>query len=184
MFMNQDSFASDHGSFGDRPIPYITSGGAWSESKSVLREKLTAQGEKNTPQELMILLCKKLYDVNQKALKTSAFCKVFHTFMLCVKSLFAGFDMRGFFGGMSKYHDTRALLQSLNLPFANKFDDNFLDSGSVDVDPFATVGRLDHDIYCICVRIWDLLLFFAIMKRPRRDVSLIEVRTVLTDRFV
>jgi hypothetical protein len=78
----------------------------------------------------------------------------------------------------------RFLLQSLNLPFASKFHDNFLES-SKDVDPAACVGRVDHETFCLGVRLWDILLFFAIMKRPRRDVALIEdFSCTLTEHMV
>jgi hypothetical protein len=185
MFINKDSANSDCGSFGDNPIPYITSGGAWSDSQSVLRERVTVPSEKIASQEVVIPLSKKLYEANQKALETSAFCKMNFSFTLCLKSLFKGFDMREFFGGMSQYQDSRALLQSLNLPFANKFENNFMDSGGMDVDPFAVVGKTGHDIFCLSVRIWDILLFFAIMKRPRRDVSLMEdVSSTFTEHMI
>jgi hypothetical protein len=181
----QDSFNGDNGSFGNSPIPYITSGGDWSESTSILREKLHLPNDKKLTSEVIPLVCKKLYEKNHRALKTSAFIRMQHTFTLCVKSLFAGYDLRGFFGGMSKYHDSKFLLQSLNLPFADKFDDNFLDSGSLDVDPVACVGRVEHDIFCLGVRVWDILLFFSIMKRPRRDISLIEdVTSTFTEHMV
>jgi hypothetical protein len=80
----------------------------------------------------------------------------------------------------------RSLLQSLNLPFASKFTDNFMDTGGTDtVDPFACVGRVDHETYCLGVRLWDILLFFAIMKRPRRDVALMEdFSSTLTEHLV
>jgi hypothetical protein len=185
MFMNKDTFNGDQGSFGSNPIPYITSMGDWSDSTSILREKIHVPNEKRNTQDILPLVCKKLYEKNQRALKTSAFCKGSHTFMLCMRSLLNGFDMRGFFGGMSKYHDSKSLLQSLNLPFADKFDSNFLDSGSIEVDPVACVGRVEHEIFCLGLRIWDILLFFAIMKRPRRDVSLIEdVSCTLTEHMV
>ena len=78
----------------------------------------------------------------------------------------------------------RFLLQSLNLPFASKFYDNFIES-SKDVDPAACVGRVDHETFCLGVRLWDILLFFAIMKRPRRDVALIEdFSCTLTEHMV
>jgi hypothetical protein len=181
----QDTFHGDHGCFGNNPIPYITTDGDWSENTSTLREKLTSTTEKSVVGEVIPLLSKKIYEKNQRALKTSAFCKMQSSFTLCMKSLFASFDLRGFFGGMSKYHDSRALLHSLDLPFADKFHDNFLDSDSIDVDPIGCVGRVNHDSYCFGVRIWDILLFFAIMKRPRRDISLIEdVSATLTEHMV
>jgi hypothetical protein len=210
MFMNKDSLNSDQGSFADNPIPYITSEGSWTDSSSVLREKMTVNqntGDKKVVVDIISPLTKKLYEKNQRALKTSAFCKVQHTFTICLKSLFAGYDLRGFFGGMSKYHDSRALLESLNFPFAAKFSNDFMDSGGVDVDPVGLIGRVDHDVYCYGVRLWDMLLFFAIMKRPRyllilvflaflviltwyyiffrRDVSLIEdVSATFTEHMI
>jgi hypothetical protein len=60
--------------------------------------------------EISGILCKKLYERNQKPLKTSAFCSSQYTFTLCVKSLFAAYDLRRFFGGMSKYHDSKYVL--------------------------------------------------------------------------
>jgi hypothetical protein len=131
------------------------------------------------------MLCKKLYEQNKKALNTSAFCKMQHSFILCIKSLFTGFDLRGFFGGMSKYHDSAFLLQSLDVPFASQFSNGFLDNSSLDVDPVACVGRIEHDVFCLGVRIWDILLFFSIMKRPRRDISLIEdVSSTFTEHMI
>jgi hypothetical protein len=103
----QDTFNGDFGSFGSNPIPYITSKGDWSESSSILRERLHLANEKKVSNEVVPQLCKKLYEKNQKALKASAFCKMQHTFVLCVKSILTGFDMRGFFGGMSMYHNSR-----------------------------------------------------------------------------
>lgn len=75
---------------------------------------------------------------------------------------------------MSKYPDSKFLLESLDLNFASNFQSSFVEPESLNVDPVACMGRVDIDIYCIGVRIWDILLFFALMKRPRRDIALIE----------
>jgi hypothetical protein len=55
----------------------------------------------------------------------------------------------------------------------------------MDVDPIAHVGRIDHDVYCLGLRLWDILLFFSLMKRPRRDIALLEDFTSsLTEHMV
>lgn len=94
MFLNKDSVLGDAGSFGARPIPYITSKGDWSDANSVLREKIFTGNDRKAQSEIIPPLCKKLFDKNQKALNTSAFCKSHHSFVLCIKSLFVGFDLR------------------------------------------------------------------------------------------
>lgn len=96
----------------------------------------------------------------------SGFCKQVFSFHRCMQSLQAGYDLRQFFGGMSFFHDSRALLASLGVAGAQKFPNNFLDdTGS---DPGMHVARLSGEVHCISVRIWDALLWFSIMRRPRR----------------
>ena len=63
---------------------------------------------------------------NEKTLKSCAFCKQSSSFHMCVTSAMVPFDLRDFIGGMSLFNNTRALFQSLQLPFADKFPTNFL----------------------------------------------------------
>jgi hypothetical protein len=108
MFLNKNSFHGDYGHFGETPMPYVTSEGSWADFSSILREKCSVPNDKKPVDiDMASTLCKKLYDKNQKALKTSAFCKTQQSFQLCIKSLFTAYDLRGFFGGMSKYHNSK-----------------------------------------------------------------------------
>jgi hypothetical protein len=90
------------------------------------------------------------------------------------------FDFRAFFGGMSMYHDSAGMARILGIPNADMlFANDFVHGMNGDADPVMLPSRLpssmgDNEV-CISVRVWDALLWFAIMGRPRRDIS------VLTD---
>lgn len=178
MFMNESTFGGDacHG-HGDYPIPYITTGGAWAGAEpgadSLLREKIVRSNE-ITAETALESISKKLYNQNASVLKFCAFVKEFSTFMSAMRSLTSSYDLRHFFGGLERFHDTRFLLESLGLRWAPKFKNGFLNAQAGGVDRILEVGRVDVDVYCCGVRIWDALLFLSICSRPRRDSSLMD----------
>ena len=149
---------------------------------------------------LLWLLSKKLYDANAEPLKSCAACKSRQSFFHCLQSLQRPYDLTSFFGGMSKYHNTKYLMQKLNIPNCPSFPSNYVGASDVQgdhhdqqqrrgtgslagaasearagsqPDNILVVGNTTTDVHCISVRIWDVLLWFSIIKRPRRDVGII-----------
>lgn len=87
--------------------------------------------------------------------------------------------MRMFFGGMAMYHNGEGMARLLGVPNAHLFASDFVHGVHGKVDPLMLPSRLPQmrggsgdTEFCISLRIWDLLLWFAIMKRPRRDVGI------------
>ncbi len=90
---------------------------------------------------------------------------------------------------MQAYHDGQRMAEVLGLSTEFSFASNFVDGVSGSVDPIAIAARVPRvrrtspsiplssshfaeADYCIALRIWDVLLWFAIMRRPRRDVGI------------
>jgi hypothetical protein len=135
-------------------------------------------------------LVNKVYKQNEKNLYENAFVVDSFGFTRCVSSLMKEFDMRKFFGGMSAYHDGQCMAELLGVRSKLKFSSNFVDGKDGKSDPVAMLARIPagkrlsdtvpltsthvaEADFCISVRVWDLLLWFAIMRRPRRDVGII-----------
>ena len=88
------------------------------------------------------------------------------------------YDLREFFGGMSCYHDGAAMARAVGVPAPERFSPRFMDE-SLDgsrADPLMLPTRLSRangDLeFCMGLRVWDVLLWFALMGRPRRDVGI------------
>lgn len=143
-------------------------------------------GKNGLSNEILNAICKKIYAENRKVLNSCAGCKKHGSFFHALVSLQKAYDLRDFFGGMSKYHDTRSLLRSLRVQGCEKFPCNFTHASSAqpaqqqqqqaaagaEADPVMFVGNLASDVHCVSVRIWDVLLWFAILQRPRRDAGI------------
>jgi hypothetical protein len=175
MFVNRGCVdGGDYGVAKSSPVPYITSAGDWDTAPGSIREKVTSGTDtKKQGDEIMNLLANKLYGRNAGVLDGCGFCKAPFSFQQCVKALHSPFDLRGFIGGMSIFHNSRLLLQSLEIPSAHLFPDNFIDPCSSNIDNALMVARLSSDVYAISINIWTALLWFSLMKRPRRDPGII-----------
>lgn len=175
MFVNRGCVdGGDYGVPKSSPVPYITSAGDWDTAPGSIREKITNQGDhKKQGDEYMNILSNKLYGRNAGVLDGCGFCKKPFSFQKCIKSLNGPFDLRGFLGGMSNFHNSRLLLQSLDLPSAHLFPDNFIDPCSSNVDSALMTARLSSDVHAITINIWNALLWFSLMKRPRRDPGIV-----------
>lgn len=99
------------------------------------------------------------------------------------------FDLRDFFGGMQAYHNIQRMVDILGVDTPFSFASDFVDGGSGQTDHVMIAARVPRvrrsspavqlssshfaeADYCIALRIPDVLLWFAIMRRPRRDVGL------------
>lgn len=173
---------------GSNPIPFITNRGDWELPLGNLRQKISVgQQEKAPGTEIRNLLGKGLYHALRHILEPCGFCKSAQSFNQCIDALEHHLDWSRFFGGMSMYHNTRGILQNLGMPFAQSFPENYGTNASAAAvsgnttapDRCLEVAQLDSDVYSLTVRIWDVLLWFAIMRRPRRDYSVMEVRWIL-----
>jgi hypothetical protein len=175
MFVNRGCIdGGDYGTSRSSPVPYITSAGDWDSAPGAIREKISLGGtDKKQGDDIMNLLSNKLYGRNAGVLDGCAFCKTPFTFQQCIKTLSGAFDLRGFFGGMSVFHDSRRLLQSLEFPSAHLFPTNFIDPCSSNIDTSLAIARLSGDVYGISLNIWSALLWFSLMKRPRRDPGIV-----------
>ena len=123
--------------------------------------------------------CRRIYSTNQKVLNNCAFIRDFLGFQRCVLSLMKVYDLREFFGGMSCYHNGEAMARCLGVQNPERFTNGFMED-SLDgsrPDPVmlpSKVTQPNGEIeYCIGLRVWDLLLWFAIVGRPRRDVGIL-----------
>lgn len=124
-------------------------------------------------------VCRRIYSTRQKTLANCAFIRDFLGFQRCVLSLMKAYDVREFFGGMSCYHDGEAMARALGVPnperFSNRFMEDSLDGSKADpVMLPSKVTQPNGEVeYCIGVRVWDLLLWFAAIGRPRLDVGIL-----------
>lgn len=86
--------------------PYITCASeGWDSPNGPLRERINmAPGsDKKSSVDILNVLSRKLYSVNEKVLNASAHCKSSGSFLRCLQSLQKPYDIRGFVGGMSKF---------------------------------------------------------------------------------
>ena len=159
MFMNLDTLHGDalhH--HGDYPTPYLTSEGPWDgelAGESVLREKIASQNDQRNfsiTDKALDVISRKVYGRNESVLHASALLKQYHTFKDCMDSLLRSYDIRDFFGGLERFGDTQFLMNSLGLPFANKFQDGFQNVQGGGVDPILSIGKINYDVYCLGVR--------------------------------
>jgi hypothetical protein len=127
----------------------------------------------------MNILRRRIYSTRQKTLSNCAFIRDFLGFQRCILSLMKAYDLREFFGGMSCYHDGEAMARALGVAdperFSNGFMEDSLDGSKADpvMLPSKIVQPNGEVEYCIGVRVWDLLLWFAMIGRPRLDVGIL-----------
>lgn len=141
------------------------------------------------PMELINAMIKNLYKNNEKVMKNSAFVPSLFGFQRCITSLMRPYDLRDFFGGMVAYHDGQRMASILGIRTPFSFARNFVDGRNGQADPVMIAARVPRfkraspDVqltsshyaeadFCISLRIWDALLWFSIMQRPRRDVGI------------
>lgn len=122
-------------------------------------------------------------------LEDCAFVKDFFGFQQCIISLTGKFDLREFLGGMTAYHSCRRMAEVLGVQSRFQFADDFVDGKGGTTDPVMVAARIprvqrpDPSVqlsssnfaeadYCIALRWPDLLLWAAIMQRPRRDMGM------------
>lgn len=171
MFVNTHKPTGQQGPPMHAPTCYISSPGDWANAEPEFRGKVYTGNVQEKPSDELIMehICKKLFRIHGKVLVGNAFCKNTWSLQRCFTAAGKTYDLRNFFGGMSQFHNTRSLFQVLGVSLANRFPDNF-ESGSVsDADGIMRVSMLTSDTYCLSFRIWDLLLWASIMRRPRRD---------------
>ena len=148
---------------------------------------VSAQG---VPLDPMYTMIRRLYRNNEKVLTSSAFLADLFGFQRCITSLMKTYDLRQFFGGMSAYHNSRAMAEALGIEEASMFVTDFVEGMSGKSDPIMMPARIPKGSapppagvplsssvyaeadYCLALRVWDVLLWFAIMRRPRRDVGI------------
>ncbi len=131
------------------------------------------------PMEPIGQIISRIFNTDQKILTNCAFIKDLLGFQRCVLSLMKAFDLRDFFGGMSCYHNGEAMARALQIPnpgrFSNRFMNDSLDGSRADPvmlpSKIHMPGSNDMD-YFVGIRVWDALLWFAILGRPRRDVGI------------
>jgi hypothetical protein len=98
------------------------------------------------------------------------------------------YDLRTFFGGMGMYHDSAGMAHILKVPFAERMTTDFVHGVNGDADPIMLPSKLagassSDTEFCISLRVWDLLLWFAIMGRPRRDVGIMSDFAKVSSNF-
>lgn len=102
----------------------------------------------------------KLYKANQEVLESCAFLPDQLGFQRCVMSLTKAYDMRGFFGGMSAYHDSQRMAQSIGVVCDLEFANDFVDGRNWKADPVMIPARcvpciLELYIFLSCLmRVW------------------------------
>lgn len=116
-----------------------------------------------------------------QVMENCAFVKDFLGFHRCIHSLMKAFDLRSFFGGMGVYNNGEAMANLLNVPHPERFASDFVYGMNGDCDPLMLPSKI-HSLrgggtsseteFCLSLRVWDVLLWFAIMGKPRRDVSI------------
>ena len=153
-----------------KPIPFITSGGDWESSESILRDRVQmGSNEKKASKEVFNIVIRKLWERNKHVLITCAFVKDMFAFSHAMKVMIdQKFDLKSFFGGMSMFKKSRSLFESLGLESIGR---NFENEICEDLNTL-TVGRTSFEIYCIGISLWDVLLFSSVCQRPRRSVDM------------
>ena len=149
---------------------------------------MSAQG---IPLDPINAIVRKIYEDNSKVLKICGFVDDFYGFQRCIQSLGKDpFDLRDFFGGMSAYHDGQQMAAILGVRSEFKFASDFVIGKDGVGDPIMLPARIprlrrtspsiplssshyQEADYCISVRVWDALLWFAITQRPRRDFGIL-----------
>lgn len=175
MFLNEECIeGGEVGRAGDTPVPYITSPGEWFSTAGSLRDKVPQDRENRKPDFIVRSLSKKIYDANESPLQECSCFSNWEQFHRCVESAMHPFDLKCFFGGMKAMGDSSRLLGKLGLDFASRFPGTGGRQGESDDRggrKVLTVGKLEGDNVCVAASLWDILLWFAVMKRPRRDYS-------------
>jgi hypothetical protein len=151
----RDAFAQAPGSGGSGPdggsrgtggglggVPSSAGGGSGTGSGSA---SISMHG---VPMEPINILIRRLYKNNEKALVNCAFVVDLFGFQRCVLALMKKYDLRGFFGGMTAYHDSQRMANVLGVRTEFQFMKDFSDGRSGQV--------------CVCVRVSSVLLLSCI----------------------
>jgi hypothetical protein len=83
------------------------------------------QSMHGVPMEPINILVKQLYNRNRKVLDSCGFLRDLLGFQRCITALVKDYDLRGFFGGMSAYHDSERMARVLGVRTDFKFANNF-----------------------------------------------------------
>lgn len=93
----------------------------------------------------------KMYKNEETVLKSCAFLVDLLGFQRCIMSLMKAFDLRGFFGGMSAYHDCQRMADLLGVQCDARFTSNFVDGKDGKADPVAISARYVYIFACFLV---------------------------------
>lgn len=87
----------------------------------------------------------------------------------------AVYDLRGLFGGMSCYENSRQLVSVATGRTADGMPTCFENNHSRAADPMFVIRQTtcNKNEYALGVRVWDALLFAALIRRPRRDYGIV-----------
>ena len=165
------------GVFGETPVPYIVSSGDdWSSADRKTRVKfnnMAGNTKKFSTDGIRDYIATNLWTSHQQVLHNTALCKTPVEFCRCIKSLTKQFDFTRFFsttfGECELYNNFGKLCEHLGVRsgIAQKF---------LRVDQFPQrdalyLATLDSDVFALSINIVDAILWFAIMRRPRRDFT-------------
>jgi hypothetical protein len=118
----------------------------------------------------------KLFRTNVSTLKMCAFLEDENALMAAMISVKdSDVDMRGFFGGMELYHNSRELLHLGSGIPCSGMQSQFDGAQTTKADPFMIMRRISasRNDYAIGFRAWDLLLMASLLRRPRRDYGIV-----------
>lgn len=90
----------------------------------------------------------KLYKANQEVLESCAFLPDQLGFQRCIMSLTKPYDMRGFFGGMSAYHNSQRMAEVLGVTCSVEFANDFVDGRNGKADPVMIPARSEILLVC------------------------------------
>jgi hypothetical protein len=101
------------------------------------------------PMEPILIMIRKLFKNNEKALVNCAFLVDLFGFQRCILSLMKTFDMRQFFGGMAAYHDSQRMATVLGVKTDFKFVNDFADgkNGQVIIAILSKSSKMAHFVF-------------------------------------
>jgi len=158
--------------------PWSCCAGAWDQADGRVRMRLTVAPEKRNQSLVIETIAKALYEKEEDVLKNCAFCQFHEEFVDAVQMLSNNYDFRGLLGGCSRYTNFSEILRALDLPFAHKFPkERVLGGGGPTangVDPALQLAQIQADNYALALNAVDAILWFAMMRRPRRDFGMLQ----------
>lgn len=175
---------SDGGSSNNNVSPYITSKLTWSVGAVVLsgtdvtdlRHVFAQAPEKDALSFALKSISDKIFKKNSSILQDCAFIDD----EMVMYSLFSSirhctYDMRKFFGGMKHFHDSRYMVHKMTNRTEDGMPNAFENNQRQRADPMFSIRRVSSTRleYALGVRVWDALLFAALIQRPRRDFGVV-----------